>query len=229
MSKTGKMRKAVTEALMALAAEKDWDAISLHEIAAHANIPLSELRQKFASKRQILAAFIRQIDDQVLHKFDGSKADESPRERLFDVIMTRFEILAPYKKGLQNIYDHTRLSPSLSARLLADMLNSHYWMLAASGINAEGLHGFWRVPGIMGIYAAVFPIWLEDEDPGLAKTMAALDRRLARAERWAKRMNDLTDNISRFTCFFLPGRRCERKQTQASPTQTETNGATVEV
>ena len=33
------------------------------------------------------------------------------------------------------------------------------------------------------VYASVFGVWLEDDDPGLARTMAALDRRLRRGER----------------------------------------------
>ena len=43
--------------------------------------------------------------------------------------------------------------------------------------------GALRVPGLGMVYASVFGTWLEDDDPGLARTMAALDRRLRRGER----------------------------------------------
>jgi hypothetical protein len=35
------------------------------------------------------------------------------------------------------------------------------------------------------MYVRVLSVWADDEDPGLARTMAALDRELARAERWS--------------------------------------------
>ena len=54
-----------------------------------------------------------------------------------------------------------------------------------------------RVAGLGMIYASVFGIWLEDDDPGLARTMAALDRRLRRGERtcaaWSRSARRSTD------------------------------------
>jgi hypothetical protein len=58
-----------------------------------------------------------------------------------------------------------------------------HWMLEAAGIGTEGATGGLRVTGLAAVYASVFSIWLEDDDPGHARTMAALDRRLRRGER----------------------------------------------
>jgi hypothetical protein len=33
--------------------------------------------------------------------------------------------------------------------------------------------------------------WVDDDDPGLARTMAALDRGLARGQRWSGLLDDL--------------------------------------
>jgi hypothetical protein len=39
------------------------------------------------------------------------------------------------------------------------------------------------------IWARVLRVWLHDDDPGLARTMAALDKGLREAERAAKRLD----------------------------------------
>ena len=59
------------------------------------------------------------------------------------------------------------------------------WALEAAGINSGGLRGTVRAKGLLAVYAAVIPVWLRDDSPDMARTMAALDRRLAQAERLA--------------------------------------------
>ena len=56
-------------------------------------------------------------------------------------------------------------------------------MLQAAGIGTEGLTGGLKIAGLALAYPSVFRIWLEDNDPGYSRTMAALDRRLRRGER----------------------------------------------
>jgi uncharacterized protein YcaQ len=37
---------------------------------------------------------------------------------------------------------------------------------------------------LLGIYLSVLSVWFADDSPDMTKTMAALDARLRRAERW---------------------------------------------
>ncbi len=198
-----KRRRHVVEAALQLAEDKPWSEITLADIAEKAEVALPALREDFHSKNEILAAFTRMIDDAVMEKREPAE-DESHRERLFDVIMLRFEAMAPYKKALKAIYDDMKRHPSLSLSLPRALCESQYWMLTTAGITAEGGRGLLRVPGLMAIYASVLPIWLEDDDPGLAKTMAALDRRLTRAERWVSYVEGVGRQGSRFLCALVP-------------------------
>ena len=63
-------------------------------------------------------------------------------------------------------------------------------MLHAAGIGTDGVEGGLKVAGLASVYASVFRTWLDDDDPGLARTMAALDRRLRRGERTYARIED---------------------------------------
>jgi hypothetical protein len=93
--------------------------------------------------------------------------------------MSRFDILAPYKTALKSIAAAWPADPAL----LRAVLLSQAWMLRAAGVSPDGLDGQLRAGGLAALYVSVFGTWLEDDDPGLAKTMAVLDRRLRRGER----------------------------------------------
>jgi hypothetical protein len=80
-------------------------------------------------------------------------------------------------------------------------------MLEAAGISTDGAAGAMRVAGLGMAYAWVFRTWLEDDDPGLAKTMAALDRRLRRGERALGSIEHLNTALSRFAAALGELRR----------------------
>jgi ubiquinone biosynthesis protein COQ9 len=192
-------RDRIIAAALRLAETRGWRDLSLGEIAAEAHIPLIEFRKEFQSKGQILAAFSRAIDLAVLEKFPAPGPDVA-RDRLFDVLLTRFELMQPYKAAIRRIRDDVGSSLGESFAQMRPALKSQYWMLAAAGISGEGGTGFLRVQGLLSVYARVFSIWLEDDDPGMARTMAALDRRLRRGEslmRGIERFRDGLENLSR--------------------------------
>jgi ubiquinone biosynthesis protein COQ9 len=184
-------RGKIIETALSLAAERGWNALTLDEIASTAGYNLAEFRKEFSSKAEILAAFTRAVDDAVLARVDRPEPGAAGRDRLFDVLMTRFELMAPYKAGLRRILGDLRYRPGDSLAQFGAASRSIYWMLAAAGFDAEGPRGAFRIPGLMGIYARVFDIWLEDDDPGMARTMAALDNRLRRGERMVQRVDDM--------------------------------------
>ncbi|MGA9766420.1 MAG: TetR/AcrR family transcriptional regulator, partial [Rhodomicrobium sp.] len=164
-----KPRDRIIAAALRLAEGRRWRELSLGEIAREAGIPLIELRREFQSKGQMLAAFSRALDQAVLEKFPAPGAD-APRDRLFDVLITRFEAMQPYKGAIRHIRDDLGRSFGEALAQLRPALKSQYWMLAAAGINGEGARGLLRVQGLLAIYARVFPVWLGDDDPGLART-----------------------------------------------------------
>lgn len=176
---TTPLGRAVAAALR-LAEKRPWAEISLFEIADEAGLTLVELSRQVSSKSAVLRAFARLVDDEVLRKAERREPEESLRERLFDVVMTRFETMAPYRAGLKRIAADVTFAPDLVPALLA----SQAWMLAAAGISADGVTGAARIAGLASVYAGTFRDWLADDDPGMARTMAGLDRRLRRGESW---------------------------------------------
>src|SRR5436305_1993893 len=71
-------------------------------------------------------------------------------------------------------------------------------MLTAADIDAFGTRGMVRAQGMAVIYARTLRVWLDDDDPGLARTLAELDRNLARAQSWAYWLDDICRYVPRF-------------------------------
>src|SRR5580704_13162266 len=176
--------KAV-DALMALLAEQSFEQIGLAEVAGRAGIKLSQLRAEFGSNLAILAAHIKEIDRVVLDGGDTDMMEEAVRERLFDVLMRRLEALAPYKDAVRSIMRSARRNPGLALALNAMALRSQKWMLEAAGIGTSGPRGALRAQGAALMFARVLSVWVDDDEEGLDRTMASLDRALASGARWA--------------------------------------------
>ncbi len=186
-------RDKAVDALMALLAEQPLEEIGLAEIAGRAGLSLSQLRAEFGSTLAILAAHIKDIDRKVLDGADSAAdvAEEPARERLFDVLMRRLDALAPYKAAVRSLLHSAQRSPSLALALNSMALRSQRWMLTAAGIGTHGPRGLLRAQGAALLFARVLEVWVNDKEPDLARTMAALDRGLASAERWAGFVDDL--------------------------------------
>ena len=178
-------------ALMTLLAERSFEQIGLAEVAGRAGLKLSQMRAEFGSVLAIYAAHVKQLDRTVLAGGDADMAEEGPRERLFDVEMRRIEALAPYKAAVSSLMRAARRSPGLALALNAMAVRSQAWMLEAAGIGAHGPRGALRAQGAALMFARVLSVWVDDEDEGLARTMAALDRGLHSAERWDGFVGDL--------------------------------------
>lgn len=184
-------REKIINAFLALLAERRFEEIGLNDIAARAGVSLADFRGEFASALGILAAHVKEVDRAVLAGGDADMTEEPPRERLFDVLMRRLETLEPHKAAIRSLLRSAAYNPPLALGLNQLGVRSMQWMLTAADIDAQGSTGMVRSQGLACLFASVLRTWVNDDDPGLARTMAELDRQLARGARWASFLNDL--------------------------------------
>jgi AcrR family transcriptional regulator len=211
-------RQLVVDALMTLAAENRWAAITLPEIAEKAGISLADLRDLFPSKGAILGGFIRRIDRQVLEGEAGDLIDSPARDRVLDLMIRRFDALAPYREALRSI--HRGFAGDLLglAALNSQALNSWRYLLASADIETEGPLGLLKLQGAILVFARVFPIFLADEGADLPRTMAALDREMSRGEWVLRRAEGLHRLMAPFQGFCRAAREARRDRREVSPT-----------
>src|SRR5690625_5900530 len=97
-------RERIIDAALELAAQGRWSEVTLNAIADEAQVSLARIYEDFGSRGDILAAFFRRIDAEVLGEEEDALSEEEPaRDRLFDVLMRRFEALPPYHSAVYSI------------------------------------------------------------------------------------------------------------------------------
>jgi len=177
------VRQQVVEAAFALAAQMGWENVSLADVADTAGLKLADIYDHFEDKGDILTAYGRMVDKKTLENIGGPDPSVSVRDRLFDILMERFDILNDDRDAIVMILRSFKLDPKQAVISLPHLGRSMSWMLEAAGIETSGMRGAVRVAGLTSIYLNVLRIWKDDDSPDMSKTMAALDKNLGRAEQ----------------------------------------------
>ena len=126
---------------------------------------------------------MKEVDRAVVEGGDSESAEESARERLFDVLMRRIELLEPHKAAIRSLLRSCERNPAVALALNGIALRSQQWMLTAADIEAAGPRGMVRAQGLALLFASVLRTWVHDDDPGsCAYRRRALDR-AARGQR----------------------------------------------
>lgn len=168
------------EAALNIAAERPWNDITLIEIAKQANIDIADL-YGVADKDAVLDALEGWADKAM--SAESCDADDTPRERLFDTIMRRFELFEEHRAGVLSLLKARDKSPQRLAKLLGARSRSAQWALACAGLD-EGRQSqrAARQLGVAWVIARTEHAWRKDESGDFARTMATLDTELASAE-----------------------------------------------
>ena len=146
---------------------------------------------------EFYGASLGEAVDCVEEAFDRAIADatqtldpsQSVRDRLFELIMRRFEAMEPHRAAVLAMEQGADRDPTLMAAAHQRHVRCARWVLALAGLEADGMTGQARAQGLGVIIGQARAAWRGDDAGDFAKTMASLDRNLRRAEemfgRWA--------------------------------------------
>ncbi len=162
------------------AAEKGWPGLSIVEAARAAGLPLDRARVRFPGPGMVLMRFGILADTTALAV---AATESNPRDRIFDLLMRRFDVLQQHRPGMLALLKALPAQPLLSLALGAATLRSMGWMLEAAGFSAAGVRGLLRAKTLVGVWLYALRAWKDDESADLSGTMAALDKALDQAER----------------------------------------------
>jgi AcrR family transcriptional regulator len=187
-------RDAILDTFLRLVAERGYDDVSLGDVGAADSLGMADLYRLFPDKLALVQAFMARVHGEVLAGTPASlDPEETVRDRLFDLLMRRFDALKPHRAALAAIRRAARRDPMMALVLGPGLMRSMSAMLEAAGVSGRGLPGAVRQNALLAIYAAVSRIFAKDDSADLSRTMAALDGRLKTAERWAKTFDKYTD------------------------------------
>lgn len=185
MSEVGETpRRDPVEAFTALVADRGYAGVSLRDVAQESGLAFAELYRRYRDKPALVAAFMARIDEEVLAGTPRENdPEETARDRLFDVMMRRYDALKPHRGYLRQLRQLASRDPILALSLAPAMRRSAAAMLEAAALPSDGLAGAVQQSGLIALHAAVLRVFQADETGDLSKTMAALDSRLKSAER----------------------------------------------
>lgn len=203
----------IVDAMLRLAAERPWAEVTMPEIASAAGMTLIELRKEFTRKAEMLSSFGYMVDEEVLRRAPSRPTAQAPRDAIFDIVMSRFDVLQPYKAALKS----ASVGGALDGSVLRSLLRSQAAMLQAAGVDTEGPVGAMKVAGLAAAFSRTFATWLDDTDPGMARTMAMLDRQLRSGERSIGMIDGMCTSLRKMGEMFRPGARTTTREATPPP------------
>ena len=190
MTEKQKTSKLICEAALALAGERGWTPLSLRDIADRAELGLAEVYEITSSKLAVLIAIEQHLSALLSGSVEAFDDEDTPRDRVFDVVMVSLEELEPYRHGVEAIYRALLKDPVSLVFLYRSFRHAMTAISEAAGLETEGLKGRLTIDGMSVIWLNTFRVWLEDDGVELAKTMAELDKSLRRLEGLVDAMPD---------------------------------------
>ncbi len=171
----------VVAAFLRCVARSGWTNLKLADVATEANLTLAELRARFPDRGALVTAVPAAVDAVVLEMQPEPPAvSTAPRDRLFDLMMQRFECLSPHREGLRALMRGAITDPSVLLGGARAATRGMDWMMAAAGLDRGGWPGFMQRKALLAVDAAVMRVWLDDASPDLSGTMRSLDKALDR-------------------------------------------------
>ncbi len=178
----------ILDGFWAVIAAHGWRGTTMARIATEAGVTLAELRAVAPCPQSLLMHWLRGVDRAVLAGTVPTEG-ESPRDRLFDLLMRRIDQLQPHRAGITRFMKDLPFDPLLAIGLGFATERSMAWMLDAADISPRGLAGSLRKRGMMGVWVYALNAWTRDESADMGATMAALDKALDRAEQVARSLD----------------------------------------
>lgn len=181
------VRDRIIDAALSLARVQSWGHCGVRDIAQEAGVDLAEFYEYFDDRNDVLQAYGRRLDRQVLETFSEPDYEASPRDRLFDILMERFDLASGDRDAIRSVISSARTDPKQCAIGLPHLCGSMTKMLEAAGLDTTGLRGAIRVAAVSVGILWVMKTWVDDETEDQSKTMAALDKFLGNLEKAADR------------------------------------------
>lgn len=184
-----KIQQALWRALVEMAGDGRWPGPprarpGIEDLAAQAGVDADRAKALYASIGGLLDARMDAVDAAMTAGWQAAAAD-SVRDRLFELLMRRFDALAADKTGIAQVLKAQPRDPLGALCRSARLARSMAAALKAAGKSTGGPVGLLRANGLMAIYLNALRVWIGDDSPDMGPTMAALDKGLAGAERVA--------------------------------------------
>jgi len=182
-------QKLITAAFE-LALTTGWRSLGMKDIAIQAKVPLPDALKIYASKDALLDAVMDQVDQLALAEAKNFQDQDTVKDKLFALLMARFDALSPNREAIACIVRDTLCNPLRNPGMimcrLPRILQSMALMLETVNIDSRGLMGLVKTKALGLIFANALRVWLHDQTDDLGPTMLTLYKGFRPADRLAQ-------------------------------------------
>lgn len=180
------VRDVIIDKALEMIAQKGWRETTTEAVIAASGVTEQAFFSEFDGLLSVVVAGSRRVNAAMFEARADFDADESTRDRLFALVMARFDAGKPWHKAIGELNLAAPKDPVLAAAAGKVLMQGSALVLKSAGISTSGPLGFARINAFMvGVLWPAARVWLRDDSEDFATTMAELDQRLARAERVA--------------------------------------------
>ena len=170
MTSQDKKDKIIRRALE-ISPQHGWSSLTLAQAAQDVGFDALMAEALFPSLKDATTYVSRYFDGLLMAQLEGKK--DSPartRDKIAMAVMTRLDLMAPFRDGIKSIGIRPRNARSLW--ITAD----HIWVWA--GDTATDYNRYTKRALLSGVILSTTLFWLNDNSPGFRATSTFLDRRI---------------------------------------------------
>jgi ubiquinone biosynthesis protein COQ9 len=174
----------IIQSALELASQNAWQDVSLNDIALNANLDMSQIIEFYDDQNDVIAMYGKDINKKLAEQFKGQSLEgDSIKDRLFDILMERFDLLNNDRSAILSILNTITMDPHQIIVTMPWLCKSMGIVLEIANVPSHGWQGGLRIAGLSAVYIKTLRAWVNDDSQDMAVTMAALDKNLGYAER----------------------------------------------
>ena len=164
-----------------------WGAAAVDNAAAAIGVDPAVARLAFPTDQAgMITAYVEAIDEALVASFPPEAIGAlRVSARIRALVVKRLELMAPAREAVRRGMAILAMPQNLpTAAKLGWRSADNMWRLA--GDTATDFNHYSKRAILGSIYTATLLVWIDDDSPGMAETLAFLDRRLAEVGRFEK-------------------------------------------
>jgi hypothetical protein len=166
------------EAALGLVEREGWQAYGPLRLARETGAGLAEIVTQLGDRADILAAMGRRADMAMIDVEVDDLAEMSPKERVFELMMRRFESLRAARPALRRL--RREAAPEVWLQGLGNLRRAMKLVVEAADLAGHGPRRAVVGAALASAYLRTGRVWLDDDSEDLARTLAELDTQLDR-------------------------------------------------
>ena len=168
----------LVEMTMTILEKKNWDDFNIEELTK--KMKKKNIKNIVSTKDDLLNHISRFFDYKMIKQIKQIE-QTNKKDMIFEIMMTRFDILQIYRKQIIKIFNFLKAKPHKFIFLLPSFIESMIEIAKIAKIPINGIKANIKIKGLLILYFATFLTWLKDPTKTLEKTMNALDDNLDKA------------------------------------------------